>query len=600
MTTKEVKANILANEVVWDLSEFYTSINDEKITKTLDDCLKKSEAFESKYASKVAKLNHNELKLVFEELESILTPLYQTAEYISLEYSIKTNDDEIKQLVSKSNEIESLIENHLLFFDIELGKIDQDTINDYCEDPILKNYKHHINITKKTAKHNLSEAEEKIINLKNLTGSQAHRKLYNELTNSFRFKFEVDGNEKIMNGSELRSLRTHKDPKTRENAMKLFFSRYEDNQLVITHLFNNILKNYEIEKRIRNYDNAIDIKLNQYDLNKKSIEILHNVTTDSNHLVERYYKLKSKIVGIPKLKLSDIYAPLPDHDSSYSWEDTKTIVLESFKEFDNEFFEITNDLFNSNRIHAPVIPFKRGGAFCCSYTPQRKPFIMLNFLGKQRDVSTLAHELGHAIHDVLASKQTLMNYHPILPLAETASTFCEMLVTDKLLKQSKTKQEKIVILSEKLEDIFATSHRQNLFSTFEQAIHQKISDNIITTSEFCDIYSQKLQQMFGSSVEFSDEYQWEWAGIPHIFEHPFYVFSYNFGNLLVMSIYQQYLKKGNEIVPNIKSFLSLGSSKSPQEIANEIDVNFEDASFWESGIETIRQLLDQLEELVNS
>lgn len=219
---------------------------------------------------------------------------------------------------------------------------------------------------------------------------------------------------------------------------------------------------------------------------------------------------------------------------------------------------------------------------------------MLNYLGKQRDVATLAHELGHAIHAYFSSNQPLMNYHAILPVCETASVFCEMLVVDALKKSVASKQEKMVLLATKLEDIFATSHRQNMFSCFEQRIHDKISLSRLSAEELCEIYAQGLTEMFGDSVEISPEYHWEWATIPHMLDVPFYVYSYNFGNLLVLGLYQLYLKEGQPFIPKLKRILSAGSSKSPVQLMADEGIDILSSDFWQGSISYIESILDEL------
>jgi len=225
---------------------------------------------------------------------------------------------------------------------------------------------------------------------------------------------------------------------------------------------------------------------------------------------------------------------------------------------------------------------------------------MLNYLGKPRDVSTMAHELGHAIHDVLASKQTLTNFHPILPLAETASVFSEMLVTDHLKKQLTDKQSKIVMLCEKCEDIFATSHRQNMFSMFEKQSHSSISDKLLSSDELCELYHEQLLSMFGDSVTITPEYHWEWASIPHFLDYPFYVYAYNFGNLLVFALYQMYLEEGQDFVPKLKTLLEAGSFQSPLDITRSIGIDIESADFWQKSIVYIQDMVDELEAVVRS
>ncbi len=589
-----------AQNIRWDLNDLFSSINDPKIDQILSETLKKSAAFQTKYKTKVISLSTNELKKSYEELEALIAPLYKVSQFVSLTLAIDTSNDAVKALEAKVDDIQSEIQNLLLFFELELAKMPPKTFETHYNAPEFSAYKYSLKRSIETGKHNLTEDEEKIINLKDLTGSDAFQKLYEELTSSFEYEFELDGKTKKMNGSQLRALRTHPDKAVRRSAMALFYKKYEDNKIVITHIFNNILKDYAVEKKLRHYKSAISRRNTGNDLSDKAVQTLHDVTQKSNVLVQRYYKLKAKILNLPDLSLADIYAPMPQADQKFTWEEAKTLVLNGFKAFDIEFYDYAKLIFDQNRIDAPVLPKKRGGAFCSSSTPDVLPYVMLNFMGEPRDVATLAHELGHAIHDMYASKQVLTNYHPILPLAETASVFSEMIITDLLLKQDNSLATKQALLTEKLEDMFATSHRQNMFSHFEMKTHEKIDNTLLSTTELNTLYKEQLKEMFGDSVIQPEEYQWEWASIPHIFEYPFYVYAYNFGNLLVIALYQLYLEEGEAFKPKLKAILAAGSSKSPKEILETIGVNIEDPAFWEKSLVYIETMITQLESLIEA
>jgi oligoendopeptidase F len=587
----------LQNLPCWDLKDLFHSVEDPRISQILKTAQKEALSFQKKYQGKLKILTSSALSQAYQQLETLLIPLHKVSQYIFLVYSTDTANDTVKALLHHIEEIESDINNLLIFFNLELSRLPQTKINKFIQASVLSNYAYALHLSKKTARYNLTHKEEKIINLKDLTGVQALCKLYEEITASFQFKFKVDGHLKTMNGSELRSLRYHRHPQTRRQAMKAFFKRYQENQILFTNSFNSILKDYSIEKKLRGYKSAISIRNTSNDLSDKSIAVLHDITTASYPLVHRYYKLKAKILNLPDMTLADIYAPMPQSDKHYSWSESKAIILDGFKNFDTDFYQMAKSMYDQKRLHAPVQKNKRGGAYCSSSTPDVKPYILLNYLGKERDIATIAHEIGHAIHDLLASKQTLFNYHPILPLAETASVFSEMLITDLLLKKETNKQNKIALLTSKLEDIFATSHRQNMFSRFEISAHQQIASSFMSAQDLCALYHQELKLMFGKSCRIISEYHWEWASIPHIFESPFYVYAYNFGNLLVMALYESYLEGGASFIPKYKEFLSMGSSAPPATITALVQADISKPKFWQKSLRYIESLLVQLENL---
>ncbi len=587
-----------AENIRWDLHELFSGIDDPKIETVLDEGKSKAEAFVGKYRGELGKLSPAELAGAYEELENISGPLYNVSQYVNLLYAVDTTDDKIKALVAKVEQSASTTSNLLVFFSLELGSLTDEQFAVFEGADDLSNYAYKIAKLRKNAKYNLSEKEEQIINLKDLNGSSAHQKLYNDLTSSFSFEFEMDGKVQTLTGDQLRALRQHPDKDVRQRAMKLFFSRYEDNALIINHLYNSLVKDHGIEVGLRGFKHPISTMNTGNDLSDEAIQALNDVTTESYTLVNRYYKLKAKMLGLEDMTLADIYAPLPDASKFYDYETSKALVLEGFKSFDDDFHAMAKAMFDENRIDAPVEPAKRGGAFCSSSTPDLKPYVLLNHTGKVRDVSTMAHELGHAIHAMLSSEQNLMNYHSILPLAETASIFSEMVLTDDLLKKESDVEVKKSMLSGKLEDIFASSHRQNMFSSFEIASHAAINDQLQSPQDLCELYTTELKKMFGDSVKFTPEYAWEWSSIPHIFNVPFYVYAYNFGNLLVFALYQQYLEEGESFKPKYKQFLSMGSSASPADITALVGADINHPDFWRKSLRYIESLIDQLEDLV--
>jgi oligoendopeptidase F len=587
-----------AENVRWNLNELFAGVNDPQIDVVLKESQTQAEAFVEAYRGKLGGLTPEGLAEAYNTLESISGPLYRLGQYIHLLYAVDTADDQIKSTLAKIEQSSSTTSNLLVFFGLELGNLSDEQFAKFDGAEALADFAYKIAKLRRNARYNLSEKEEQIINLKDLNGSSAHQKLYNELVASFSFEFELDGEVQTLNGDQLRALRQHPDADVRQRAMKLFFSRYEENALIINHLYNALVKDHGIEVDLRGYESPISTMNSHNDLSDQAIQALNDVTTESYSLVNRYYKLKAKMLGVKEMTLADIYAPLPQASKVYPFEEAKKLVLDGFKSFDDDFHAKAKAMFDENRIDAPVEPTKRGGAFCSSSTPDLKPYVLLNYTGKVRDVSTMAHELGHAIHAMFSSEQKLMNYHPILPLAETASIFSEMVLTDSLLKKEEDVEVKKSMLTGKLEDIFASSHRQNMFSSFELASHAAINDRLQSPKELCELYTVEIQKMFGDSVTFTAEYAWEWSSIPHIFNVPFYVYAYNFGNLLVLALYQQYLEEGESFKPKYKKFLSLGSSASPADITAVVGADINDPDFWRKSLKYIESLIDQLEELV--
>jgi len=590
------QTNTGAETIRWNLSDLFNGLTDPKIETTLDAAEKKVEAFVQNYRGKLADLSAAELLQAFKDEELLISPLYQLSQFAHLNTAADTADETAKALEARVDEALSKISNQMVFFNLELAAMSDADFAKFDGAPELEDYKYPVYQTRKNAKYNLSEKEEQILILKSLTSSRANQKLYDELTSSFQFEFELDGEMQPMNGSQLRSLRMHPDKDVRRRAMQVFFERYADNKLVITHLYNTIVKDFGLEQNLRGYKTPISIMNTHNDLEEEAVQALIDVTTESYRLVQRYYKIKANLLGLDDMTLADIYAPLPQSPKGYNFDDAKALVLDAFGSFDAEFQSFAKAIFDENRVDAPVTPTKRGGAFCSSSTPDLKPYVLLNFTGKLRDVSTMAHELGHAIHAMLGRNLNLSTFHAILPLAETASVFSEMVLTDYFLKRETDTAVKQALLTNKLEDIFATSHRQNMFSRFEMAAHDRINGGLQSSSDLCELYRSELKNMFGDAVNLTDEYSWEWSSIPHIFQVPFYVYAYNFGNLLVLALYQQYLEEGDAFIPKYKKFLSMGSSAKPTEIAALVGADISNPEFWRKSLKYIEHLIDELEE----
>ncbi|NOZ08776.1 MAG: M3 family oligoendopeptidase [FCB group bacterium] len=588
-----------AENIHWDLTDLFTGYDDPKIETTLTEAQANALKFQEKYKGRLHTLQPSELEQAYGELIEIINLINLVGQFAGLKVAVNTAEEKAKALEARVQEVSSKLSNHLVFFHLELGALEDDIYKQFISAPELADFRYRLQRTHETAKYNLSEKEEQVLNLKALTGASAFNKLYGELTASFKFEFEIDGETRTYTGAEMRSLRQHPQKDVRRRAMKLFFDRYAEHGIVMTHVFNHILKDFNIDKELRGYSSAINVMNVGNDLNDRTVETLMEATTASNPLVQRYYKLKAKLLNLEDMTLADIYAPLPESSKAYTWEDAKGLVLEAFESFDGDFYRYAREMFEHRRVDAPVVPGKRGGAFCSYSTPQVKPYVFLNFTGKVRDVATLAHEFGHAIHGFLSGRQNLLNFHPILPLAETASVFSEMVLTDKFLKQETDKGVKKSLLTTKLEDIFSTSHRQNMFSRFELKVHSILSDRIISADEFCELYRGELELMFGDAVQYPQEYNWEWSSIPHMINVPFYVYAYNFANLLVLALYQQYLEEGRSFIPKFKEFLALGSSASPVEIAATVGQDIADPGFWQKGLNYIESLLVQLEDLTD-
>lgn len=596
------KAKKLGSEqIAWDLSTLYAGVDDPRIARDAAQVRKDAEALAGAYRGRFAagKLTAGEFRKFLQEDERIAAAVGRIEEFAELSLTLDNLNEGAKNLTMKSQELATDVANTLLFFSIEANEMDDAVFARLVADPALDTYRHYLLYLRKHKAHLLSEKEEALINRRDLTGKLALQRIYQELTSSFKYTMTVRGERRVMNSEQIRSLREDPDARIRARAMKLYFGKDEENSLVITNVFNSLLKDHQIECELRHFDEPAGMRNLENELDADVVDTLAAVTKDNTDIVERYYTLKAKLLRRPKLTLADIYAPISDKTHQYSWSEAKAIVLDAYAHFDRRAHDIIQEFFDRNWIDARALPNKTGGAFCTFNLPGSHPFVMLSFTGSRRDVETMAHELGHGMHGMLSAKQTLFSRDPILPLAEVASVFGEMIVTDYLLSRMTDPEEKIALYCSKLESAFATTFRQNMFHLFEVRTHKLIADHQLSTDELRSIYREELVGMFGNSVIIPKYYEMEWAIVQHMFMWPFYVYAYNFAQLVVLSLYQKYLEEGDKFKPVYYKILETGSAMTPVQILGLAGIDPHDRMFWQKGFDFMRtRWIEPLEKLV--
>jgi oligoendopeptidase F len=574
----------------WDLTFFYSSPEDKKIKEDFEESLRQIKKLRQQYYDKLSdpSLTPNELKNFFQEFEKVLKTHNFTYQYCHLLYDSNTQDETAQKLYEMAKDYDSKIEMESSFWKPRLLKQSDGKLNQLMNDQELKDYTHVLERLVESKSHILSEDAEKVLAAMYNSSRGGFEELYGRLTSSYTFKLEIDGEVKELTDPQVRALRRKPDVKLRRQAMKEFFKKYDEDSLIFEKTYNSIVKNYDTEASLRNFKKPISMRNLNNEVEDEIVETVIKVTTDKTPMVHRYYRWKGKKLGIEQT-LADIYAPLAKVEKEYTFEEAQEIVLDSYYEFDEEIGEIVESFFKERRIDSEIRKGKRGGAYASYAIPNRKPFILLNFTGTLSDVSTLAHELGHGVHGTLASEQNIWNYHPPLTMAEVASVFGEMLVMDKILP-TLAEEERTAYLASNVEGMFSTMFRQNMIARFEISSHNLIEQNgSANWKELAELYKNELEIMFGDSVMIPQEYYYEWASIPHIYRTPFYVYAYNFANLLVLALYQQYKLEGKSFVPKYKELLRSGAKDSPKELLKKIGIDISKRDFWERGFEFIEK-----------
>jgi oligoendopeptidase F len=579
----------------WDLSALYPGYDSAELQSAFDMIEEQITSFEGMRDKLNADMPEEQFLQAVkssEETARIANKLYSFA---GLSFSADTQDQQAQSLQNRVLQFLAEIENRTLFFSLWWKELDDENAKRLMANS--GDYKYYLEAIRLYKPHTLSEPEEKIMNIKNITGSNALTNLYDSITNRYMFKMKVNGKEKEMTAAELFSFRYSTDPKVRAESYQSQFKVYAEDGPILGQMYQTRVRDWHNENvNLRKFKSPIAARNLSNDVPDEAVEALLNVAKKNVGIFQRYFKMKAKYIGMKKIRRYDIYAPVAASKKTYSWDDAVNMVLEAFKSFDPKIESLAKRVFDHNRIDSEIRKGKRGGAFCWSYLPEETPYVLVNYQGTGREVATLAHELGHAMHSMLASHHNTFTFHSSLPLAETASTFAEMILIDKLLAEEKDESVRRDILFKQIDDAYATIMRQSYFAIFEKEAHELVMKNA-SVDDLCKAYLDSLKQHFGDSLELSDEFKWEWVGIPHIYHTPFYVYAYAFGQLLVLALYQQFKAEGESFKPKYLKILSAGGSEAPEKILKEAGINIRDEKFWQGGFDVLEKLVSELESL---
>lgn len=587
----------------WDLTDLYAAVDDPKLNGHMAAVLQQSAEFEARYKGTiaVAGLSAAHLLAALRAYESLLAAQYKPQSYARLHYSTDTVDTARGALLQKTREFGSQVSTHLVFFDLEIGQIPQRVYDTVVADALLTDYRHYLDHERRMAAHNLSEPEERILVETANSRGRAFARLATEVNTRTRYHIELDGQSQEMTRSAILVLLHDADRQVRRKAAASVSAGVQANAHVCTYIYNTLLHEKDVLDRLRSYVQPEDSRHLANQLDGAVVDTVSDVVAANFGTVSRYYRLKGRILGIDDLAHYDRYAPVRGQESDIQFSQARDIVLDAFAGFSPRLASTAEQFFSRGWIDAALNDNKRGGAYCAAVTPDHHPYVFMNYTGKPRDVMTLAHELGHGIHDMLASRNSLLNYHPVLPMAETASTFAEMLVFDRLLGNLTDEGERLALVCSKVEDTFATVFRQIAMYRFEQQAHRaRRAEGELRTEQFSELWQQNQQAMYGDSLALGDEHADWWLYIPHIVDVPFYVYAYAFGELLVLALYAAYQQQGEPFILRYESLLASGSSRAPAELVSELGLDITDRAFWQGGCDLIAERVTQAEALAHS
>jgi len=576
---------------VWNLNDLYSGIDDQQIEKDIKWCEAEAGEINKEFAGKLSGLSATQFAGLVCRLEKLETVLAKIGTFAFLNFVTQTKNAAAGAFLQKIREVGSIIGKETVFFELEWSKLSKKKAESLLASDQLKHYRHHLRNLRRYAPHLLSQVEETLLIERSPVGRGSWTNLFEKVMGHLKF------GEKGRTEEEVLSDLYHIDREIRRKAADELTEGLQSQLHVLTHIFNTLLADKMIDDRLRKYGSWVSTMNLYNELQDQTVEVLIKEVTNRYDIPQRYYQLKRNLLGLPELVDYDRYAPLPHlPTTTVDWQTCKKIVLEAFGHFSPKMAGLAKFFFDRHWIHAPVLEGKRGGAFAHPCVPDVHPYVMVNYTGTLRDISTVAHELGHGVHQCLAAEQGYYNSGTTLVLAETASVFAELLLFNAQLKLLESEEDRRAFVCQKLESIFATVFRQVSMNRFENLVHNARRDKgELASEDFSAHWLATQKAMFADSVTLTDNYAIWWSYIPHFLSTPGYVYSYAFGELLVLALYNIYQQEGDGFVPKYLELLNAGGSKSPYDLVKPFGVDLDSAEFWQGGLKVIDDMLASVE-----
>jgi oligoendopeptidase F len=582
----------------WDLSAFYAGVDDPAILRDLDVVRAGASHLREQYRGKVHTLDEAALAVALRAFEAHSIQCWRLMAYAWLTFSADSTDDSIQRLLGRVRGALSAIEADTQFFELELQQLSADTFESLAASPVLEGWSHYLRRLRNFIPHTLPEGEERVMTIKDVTGQQAWQQLYTEMCAAMRIDVPGAGTLTL---SDARALRQSPDRTVREAATISINQAFAERAHVLTFIFNTIFEDHRQSMELRHYDDPMAQTLLGDDLDAGVIDALMGATEAHYPLVQRYYRLKAEVLGLGDFRSHDVLAPLARAEQTICFSEAQDIVLDAFQSFSPEFGKLAQTFFENRRIDVPPAPGKQGGAFCAGLWPGMQPYVLLNFTGKLDDVSTLAHELGHGIHFMLAGETLpLQSFHPIIPLAETASTFAELITVNRLLQEQTDPDIRLQLMASRIETGINTIMRQVMVTRWEKLAHARRREGFVSAEIFCELWERQNLNLTGCAVIRNETDRWGWISVPHLIQSRFYCYSYAFGQLLVYALYQQYLEEGESFVPKLLEILRAGGSRPVTDVLADVGIDIHDPNLWRKGLNGMTRMVDEFEAAIPS
>jgi oligoendopeptidase F len=577
----------------WNLKDLlrHPTKDSQRIEKELETRITSLERQRNRLTSGIS---HQAFQRVLKQVEGISEYMNTLGAYAFLWFAENTKSQTARAFENQVQSRLARFSPRLLFFDLWWQNLTPKQAKRLSTKTTRHQY--YLDTLTRLKRHTLRESEERIVTIKNTTGRQALEALYGVTTNSFSFPLKHKGRTKHFTRAQLMGYVRHPLASVRRAAYESLFQVYGAQRDMLGDLYKHLVQDWGNEGlQLRHYSSPIAVRNMANDLPEQAVDALLTTCRKNVGLFQQYFLLKRRLLKLKTFQRYDLYAPYGVKTHRYTFPRAESMVMEAYKNFSPTLADLASRVIRENHLDAGIRPGKMGGAFCYSVRPKQTPYVLVNFTGEARDVSTLAHELGHAVHAMLAENHSVLTFHSALPLAETASIFGEQLLSDSLLSQERDNTVKVSLLLSQLDDAYATIMRQAFFVQFEIEAHRLVAKGA-TSDELAETYLTLLREQFGKAVNVGEEFRWEWLAIPHIFASPFYCYSYSFGNLLVLALFQQYKNEGKAFILKYVELLAGGGSASPQALLRPLNIDVNSRKFWQGGFTRIHTLVNQLEQ----
>jgi oligoendopeptidase F len=582
----------------WNLSDLLPDTREETLAERFAALERAVAGFERRRDELQAEISPARVLEILREYESIVEAAWLLSGYASLAFSADTQSRAALALRTRVEEHLTALFNRVLFFTLWWRSLPEEAAERLLPSRATHpDERHYLAELRRFAPFTLDERSEQLINVKDANGVNALLTLYSMLTNRLEFRLEVAGEVRTLTRDELVRYGYDADPEIRAAAYRELYRVFAGEATVLGQLYVHRVRDWRAENvELRGMREPITARNLANDVPDEAVDALLEVCRDQRGLFQRYFRLKARWLGRDRLRRYDLYAPVGGSDREIPYGEAARLVLDTFGDFHPRFAELAERVFAEDHVDAAVRKGKRGGAMCSTVLPHLTPWVLVNYTGRLRDVATLAHELGHAVHSMMAAEHSVLTQQASLPLAETASVFGEILVTERLLERESDPLARRELLVKQVDDIYATVLRQSYFVLFERAAHEAVRAGR-STDELETLYLETLGEQFGDAVELFDDFRYEWLSIPHIYHTPFYCYAYSFGQLLVLALYRRYQREGEAFKPGYLRLLAHGGAARPEEILGEAGIDMRDAEFWRGGFRVVEEMIEELEGL---